>query len=144
MTDVGYRGIVDMDYRHDARDDTYKLLDVNPRIGASFRLFATRENVDVVRALHLDLTGRRVPANTDWERRKWLVEPLDLATVAKMWHERTLRLTDWVRSYRGVEEYAWLARDDPRPFAAMVMRSLLAGGRRLSLSEAARGEAWLS
>ena len=43
MQAIGYRGIVDIDYRLDARDGQYKLLDVNPRIGSSFRLFVRDE-----------------------------------------------------------------------------------------------------
>jgi len=62
MKAVGYRGIVDADYRLDDRDGQYKLLDVNPRIGASFRLFVAADGTDVLRALYLDLTGRPVPA----------------------------------------------------------------------------------
>ena len=58
---VGYCGIADLDFRYDRRDGRYKLVDFNPRIGAQFRLFENAAGVDVVRALHLDLTGRPVP-----------------------------------------------------------------------------------
>src|SRR3954451_7402697 len=39
MSAVGYRGPLDLGFRYDARDGQYKLLDVNPRVGATFRLF---------------------------------------------------------------------------------------------------------
>src|SRR5262249_33133935 len=55
---IGYSGIMDIDYRLDKRDGQYKLLDFNPRIGANFRMFEDSAGIDVVRALHLDLTGR--------------------------------------------------------------------------------------
>ena len=42
MKRLGYRGILDIGYRFDARDGRYKVLDVNPRIGATFRLFVAR------------------------------------------------------------------------------------------------------
>ena len=58
---VGYCGIADLDFRYDRRDGRYKLVDFNPRTGAQFRLFENAAGVDVVRALHLDLTGRPVP-----------------------------------------------------------------------------------
>ncbi|CAM5498742.1 D-aspartate ligase [Streptomyces abikoensis] len=58
---VGFSGIIDLDWRFDRRDGRYKLLDFNPRMGAQFRLFESESGVDVVRAQHLDLTGRRVP-----------------------------------------------------------------------------------
>ena len=43
MKELGYRGILDIGYRYDARDGRYKVLDVNPRIGATFRLFVGAE-----------------------------------------------------------------------------------------------------
>jgi D-aspartate ligase len=61
VRELSYRGIMDMDWRLDRRDGQYKLLDFNPRVGAQFRLFETPAGVDVVRAQHLDLTGRPVP-----------------------------------------------------------------------------------
>src|SRR3990172_3381338 len=54
MTAIGYRGALDIGYRYDARDGRYKLLDANPRVGMTFRLFVDTEGLDVVRALYLD------------------------------------------------------------------------------------------
>ena len=58
---IGFSGIIDLDLRFDRRDGQYKLLDFNPRMGAQFRLFENESGIDVVRAMHLDLTGRTVP-----------------------------------------------------------------------------------
>src|SRR6185312_16906252 len=58
MKAVGYQGILDIGYRYDARDGKYKVLDVNPRIGSTFRLFVGQSGMDVARALYLDLTGQ--------------------------------------------------------------------------------------
>jgi predicted ATP-grasp superfamily ATP-dependent carboligase len=57
---VGFSGVPDLDYRHDERDGRYKLLDFNPRPGANFRMIENCAGIDVVRALHMDLTGRVV------------------------------------------------------------------------------------
>jgi predicted ATP-grasp superfamily ATP-dependent carboligase len=57
---IRYAGIMDLDYRLDKRDGRYKLLDFNPRIGANFRMFTDRDGLDVIRAQHLDLTGRAI------------------------------------------------------------------------------------
>lgn len=131
MADVGYRGILDIGFRHDARDGNYKLLDVNPRIGATFRLFAGRGGLDVLRVLYLDLTGQTIPASRPSEHRRWLVEPSDLATSVKLWREQALGPADWVRSFRRVEELAWFARDDPGPFVALMFDLLNEAGRRI-------------
>jgi len=121
---IGYRGIVDMGYRYDARDGSYKLLDVNPRLGAAFRLFLGTNGIDVARALYLDLTGQPVPATTPREGRKWLVENYDVASCAKYRRDGRLSARAWLRSFEQVEEAAWLAVDDPAPFGMMCWRSL--------------------
>ncbi len=74
---LGFRGIVDLDWRFDRRDQRYKLLDFNPRVGAQFRLFETTAGIDVVRAMHLDLTGRAVPEGEPVLGRGFSVEILD-------------------------------------------------------------------
>ncbi len=74
MKQLGYRGILDIGYRFDARDGRYKVLDVNPRIGATFRLFVGHNGIDVARAQYLDLTGQPVPPSQLVDGRKWLVE----------------------------------------------------------------------
>jgi predicted ATP-grasp superfamily ATP-dependent carboligase len=60
---VGYKGILDIGYRYDARDGQYKLLDVNPRLGATFRLFVGHNGMDVARAEYLHFTGQPVPVS---------------------------------------------------------------------------------
>ncbi len=129
MAAVGYRGIVDIDYRFDHRDGTYKLLDVNPRIGSSFRLFVAAEGTDVLRAMYLDLTARQVPAVTRQENRRWVVEALDLRSSFIHMKRQDLTVREWLSSLRDVQECAWWARDDPWPFLAMV-GSLLIGRLR--------------
>ena len=81
---LGYRGILDIGYRFDHRDGQYKLLDVNPRIGGTFRLFVGADGMDVLRALYLDLTGQDVPTSAAQEGRRWLVEPAGSRVVARL------------------------------------------------------------
>src|SRR5439155_11729905 len=49
MWALGYQGVLDVGYRYDARDGQYKLLDPNPRVGSTFRLFVDEQGLDVVR-----------------------------------------------------------------------------------------------
>jgi D-aspartate ligase len=121
MRRIGYRGIVDMGYRHDARDDRYKLLDVNPRIGATFRLFVDAAGTDVFRALYLDMTGQTPPARAPVrEGRRWLVEHHDLAEAAAAIRRRDMSVRLWLRSLLPVREAAWFSPADPVPAAALV------------------------
>lgn len=135
MGTIGYRGILDIGWRFDARDGGYKLLDPNPRIGSTFRLFVDARGMDVARWLYLDLTGQPLPAQAEYQGRKWMVEDRDLESSVDYAREGTLNLEGWLRSLRGVQEGAWWARDDLRPFlrvaGATAWRGLRAFGRRL-------------
>jgi D-aspartate ligase len=131
MRKIGYSGIVDMGYRYDYRDGRYKLLDVNPRVGSTFRLFVDSNGMDVVRALYLDLTGQPVKRGVPREGRKWMVEQSDLMSSIKYRWLGKLTLTQWVRSLQGLEEGAWFTRDDLVPFAAMCWASLDKAARML-------------
>lgn len=140
MKAVGYHGILDVGYRYDARDGLYKVLDVNPRVGATFRLFVGRGGMDVVRAFYLDMTQQPVAADEPVEGRKWLLEE-DIFSCRQYWRDGNLTFAGWAKSLRGIQEAAWFAFDDPVPivsWAAGIMGRLaraLVGGR----GRAARG-----
>jgi D-aspartate ligase len=108
MKAISYRGILDIGYRYDIRDRQYKVLDVNPRIGCTFRLFAAGD-LDVARALYLDMTGQPVPSVRIAEGRKWLVEDFDMFSALRSWREGDLTLKGWISSMRGVQETACFA-----------------------------------
>ena len=117
-----YQGIVDLDIRYDARDGQYKLLDFNPRIGAQFRLLRDADGLDVATACYLDLTGRPVPESEQVGGRGLLVENYDPIAAYGYWRGGELGLRSWLASLRTVDEAAWFARDDLRPFAVMCLR----------------------
>ncbi|TDD57269.1 ATP-grasp domain-containing protein [Nonomuraea terrae] len=107
---VGYRGVLDIDFRYDAAEDVYYLLDCNPRLGAQFRLFTDGGGLDLVRAAHLHLTGRWTPRGPAAHGRTYAVENYDLFTGGPK----------ALRALATADELAWLAADDPHPFAAMA------------------------
>jgi predicted ATP-grasp superfamily ATP-dependent carboligase len=103
--ELGYRGIFDLDFRRCGTTGRYHLLDFNPRPGAQFRLFADSAGLDVVRALHLDLTGRPLPDGAPLAGRAFVVENYAPLTA--------------LRPAPDGRELAWYARDDPAPGWAM-------------------------
>ncbi|MES5820987.1 ATP-grasp domain-containing protein [Streptomyces sp. RG80] len=102
--ELGYRGIFDLDFRRDA-EGRHHLLDFNPRPGAQFRLFTDTADLDVVRALHLDLTHRPLPEGVPRAGREFVVENYAPLTV--------------LRPVSAGRERAWGARDDRAPGWAM-------------------------
>lgn len=128
---IEYRGIMDLDYRLDKRDGRYNLLDFNPRIGAQFRLFEDDDGIDVVRALHLDLTARGVRAGLQVEGRTFIVEVQDLLASFGHYRRGELRARQWWLSLRGIREGAWCAADDLLPFLFLCLWMLIRTVSRL-------------
>ena len=122
LTRLGYRGILDLDIRLDARDGQYKLLDFNPRLGAQFRVFRDTAGVDVALAAYLDLTGQPIPVGDQVDGRGFLVENYDPIGALSYWRRGELGLRPWLASLRTIDETAWFARDDLRPFGLMCLR----------------------
>ncbi|MEU6144369.1 ATP-grasp domain-containing protein [Streptomyces sp. NPDC047081] len=104
-TELGYRGILDLDFRRCGSSGRYHLLDFNPRPGAQFRLFADGSDLDVVRAQHLDLTHRPLPEPAPLPGREFVVE--NYAPLAAL------------RPSPAGRELAWYAPDDRAPGRAL-------------------------
>lgn len=139
---IGYRGVVDIDFRRDPRDGRYKVLDVNPRLGGVFRLFVDRDGLDVVRTMYRDLTGDPVTAGQPEPGRRWVQEMGEAIALKRYRRERGLTVRGWLRSLRGPRELATFSLTDPGPFlvAARVLASDTLGGRLQVLRARAAGQ----
>ncbi|MGA4840251.1 ATP-grasp domain-containing protein [Streptomyces sp. G45] len=137
---IGFTGIVDLDIRFDRRDSRYKLLDFNPRMGAQFRLFESASGVDVVRAMHLHLTGRPVPEAEQRAGHRYVVENIDLPALIA--YHRSGYVTPHAPARASGTELAWLAADDLKPFFTMLARFVRPGAKHLyEMWRARRGAA---
>lgn len=126
--ELGYRGVASFDWRLDKRDGTYKLLDFNPRAGNSFRLFENDRGIDLIRALHLDLTGRVIPPGPQVDDRQLIVEHIDIPS--RILSRTALRRRSELEPSRHsasstgrlTTERGWWAPDDPLPMLAVLAR----------------------
>jgi D-aspartate ligase len=121
---IGYAGIVDLDFRFDSRDSRYKLLDVNPRLGASFRMFVSENGLDVLRAHYLTMTGQPFAACRASSGRSWMVEQRDLPTSIRLMWRGELAPREWLSSVRHVDEWAWYDPADLSPVRSMLTHYL--------------------
>jgi predicted ATP-grasp superfamily ATP-dependent carboligase len=143
MKRIGYKGILDIGYRYDKRDGKYKVLDINPRIGQTFRLFVANNGLDVARAEYLDLTRQSVPKGLVFEGRKWIVEDKDLISSVRYLHDKNLKFMQLLKSFRGIQESAWFAKDDPLPFFLMCKQFLkTATDHLLTLTSGENGQSF--
>jgi predicted ATP-grasp superfamily ATP-dependent carboligase len=116
MKSINYRGILDLGYKLDSQSGNYYLLDPNPRLGATFRLFVDSIGMDVVRVLYLHMTDQPVITGEILNGRRWVSEPFDIISSIRYWRDKNLGFGDWIRSFSGVREAQWFAKDDMRPF----------------------------
>ena len=74
--------------------------------------------MDVARALYLDVTGQTIQPSSPRYGRKWMVEDCDLVSSIRYYRNGELTVKDWLRSFRGVQETAFLSLRDPLPAIA--------------------------
>ena len=122
LSKLRYQGLLDLDIRLDERNGNYCLLDFNPRLGAQFRVFRDTAGTDVALAAYLNLTDQPIPPGEQVDGRRFLVENYD--PISALAQVRSGRLTPlaWLSSLRTIDETAWFARDDLRPFGLMCLR----------------------
>ena len=111
---IGYRGIFSAEFKLDARDGTFKILEINARVWI-FVEFAGRCGVDVCTMAYREALGLPlgdVPAYRTGVR---LVSPYtDLAAAHYAWSRGQLGTGAWLRSWIGAQQplFNWT---DPAP-----------------------------
>jgi len=123
LTSVGYCGPVDMDFRRDPADGSYKLLDVNPRLGGVFRLFEDRHGLDVARAMYLDLIGDPVEQDAQREGRRFVHEGGFLVATLKSWLAGASTPIATIREVSGAEMGTFRSTD-PLPFLVHMVTTI--------------------
>jgi hypothetical protein len=95
MGAIGFRRIVYIGYKYDGRSAQYKLLDVNPQIGTTFRLFVDSGGMDVARTVALPASRSR---RDGWLRvERWVVENFDLISSPAYIRGRSFTARGWIR-----------------------------------------------
>jgi D-aspartate ligase len=109
-----YRGIFSAEFKLDARDGIFKILEINARIWF-FVEFAGRCGVDVCTMAYRDALGLPLEDVTAYRSGVRLVSPYDdLAWARYAWSNRQLRARAWLRSWLGAQQplFNWT---DPVP-----------------------------
>jgi D-aspartate ligase len=122
---LGYSGIIDMDWRRDQRDGRYKIVDCNPRVGQNFRMFENSAGIDVVRAQHLDLSGRHIDNAAPIEDRLFTVESFNLMAFVHGLPRGAPKQDSGEQFQAKSKELAWWSNDDPVPFFMMSIRLVI-------------------
>jgi predicted ATP-grasp superfamily ATP-dependent carboligase len=114
LREIGYYGLVEMEFKHDPRDGRPKLLDVNARTWGYHSLGAAA-GVDFPALLHRDQLGLPVRPVHARPGVRWVRLATDLPNAVRDVRRGALRAADYARSLRGVDVDAVWASDDPLP-----------------------------
>ena len=127
-----YSGFVNIEFKYDARDSTYRLMEINPRSAASNQL-AISADVDFPWIGYLYLTASDatpIDAKPFRPLVKCVNEEWDIQAYFAYRKSGALNLWRWLQSLRGAK-ITILAWDDPLPFLVGCWRLLKISGSSL-------------
>ena len=112
---IGYYGLVELEYKHDARDGRTKLLDVNARTWG-YHSLGQRAGVDFPYLLYADQLSLEIP---DQQRARtgvsWIRLATDLPTAAVEFRHGELDWRAYLASIGQANVESVFMRDDPLP-----------------------------
>jgi predicted ATP-grasp superfamily ATP-dependent carboligase len=114
LTRMGYYGLVEVEFKRDARDGLPKLLDVNARTWGYHSLGAAA-GVDFPRMLFDDQLGYDVPPARARAGVRWIRLETDLPNACRDVWRGQLKVRDYLRTLRGVDTEAVFSLRDPWP-----------------------------
>jgi predicted ATP-grasp superfamily ATP-dependent carboligase len=118
---MAWRGPGSIEFKRDARDGRWKLIELNPRLWQQHAL-AGACGVDFPLVQYRDLTGQP-PLRMQYRTGvRWIDEFRDPRSAWDHARGGRLGLREWLASFRGPRTFAMFAADDPKPFVATVGR----------------------
>ncbi len=138
LSSNGFEGLVEVEYKHDARSGSYKILDVNPRAWSWLSLceaggldFATL--IGGILSAHPETASQAVLGHA------WIHVSRDIVASIHLLFLSRLTLGTWLKGYRQKLTYAVFAWDDPKPallelpttLVRVVKRMFTANGRTI-------------
>jgi predicted ATP-grasp superfamily ATP-dependent carboligase len=119
-----YQGFVGIEFKFDARDGTYRLMEINPRTVSGNQLCISA-GVDFPGIGYQYLTSCDLglhPASPFQRGVRYVNEEWDLKAYLALRKSGELTLGSWLQSIRGAQAKALWASDDPMPFLATMSR----------------------
>lgn len=111
---IRYTGIVEVEYKFDARDRRYKLLDINPRLW-TWSSLGGRAGVDFPYLLWQMMTGKHVPEQIGRYGVSWVRVSTDIPAALHLMLRRRMSPGAYFHSLRPPVQFALMAADDPLP-----------------------------
>ena len=131
-----YHGLVGVEFKWDVRDETYRLMEINPRTVSGNQL-AISAGIDLPWIAYRHLAGfKDAPAPPFQTQVKYVNEEWDVQAFWVLRKSRKLTFWNWIWSLQGTKAWALSAPDDPFPllvgmwrFVSTLLGRLFAGPR---------------
>jgi predicted ATP-grasp superfamily ATP-dependent carboligase len=111
---LGFSGVVEVEFKRDPRDGTYRLLDINPRVWG-WHTLGRRAGVDFPWLLWNMVSGAPITPTRGRPGVRWVRALTDVPTALGEIRAGRLSVFEYAASLRGPIEYAVLSWDDPLP-----------------------------
>lgn len=111
---LGYTGVCGIEFKRDSRDNQFKLVEINARVGNVISL-PIMCGVDLPWIMYQDLTNQEKIRVSDYTVGiKWVYLSMDIVAFLR-YPEKRHKLGEFIRTYRGTRANAIYAPDDPKP-----------------------------
>ncbi|WP_458760581.1 carboxylate--amine ligase [Afipia sp. TerB] len=138
LSSNGFEGLVEVEYKHDPRTGSYKILDVNPRAWSWLSL-CDAGGLDFAALIGGILSAHPETAPQAALGHTWVHASRDVAASIQLLLLNRLTLGEWLATYRDKLTFAVFAWDDPKPallelpvtLARVARRKLAANGQAI-------------
>jgi len=114
LASISHHGLVEVEFKRDQRDDSLRLLDVNPRPWSWFGL-CSAAGVDLGTMLWRLANDRPNAPAAATPGTAWMYLARDAVAATSLMARRDIGLGGYLRSFGRVRAWATFARSDPRP-----------------------------
>ncbi len=128
---IGYRGTGSIEFKLDARDGAFKLIELNPRYWQQNSLAETA-GMNIPMLEYRDLLGLPVTPLTEFRKGvRWVNLGRDLETARVLWRKGELTRIGWLRSISGDRVWSDASEDDRGPGFWVLRQEIKSRWRRL-------------
>ena len=131
FSSVGYRGLGYVEMKRDRKSGRHYVIEVNVGRPTGRSAIAEAGGVELLFTAYADAARLPLPSarTQHYGSAKWIYLRHDLQSALHHWRRGDLRLTEWLKSLRGVRSDAVLSLRDPLPFAADLLQAARKGIR---------------
>lgn len=117
LSELGYHGIVDVEFKYDQRDSRWKIIEINPRT-CMHNSLAAAAGADIEFVAYSDIQNISCEGNNSCQKSVlWTETHKDFASFVTA---GSGTFSDWLSSRQGEAVFAYFAKDDPFPFLVRI------------------------